>query len=55
VLTDVVFQAQKIVKGRESHMAHWNGLCLWEVLRGITALLLLEEMTALMLPLFLLL
>lgn len=36
-------------------MAHWNGLYLWEVLIGTTILLLLEEMTALMLPLFLLL
>lgn len=35
-------------------MAHWNGLYLWEVLIGIIILLLLEEMTALMLPLFLL-
>lgn len=36
-------------------MAHWNGLYLWEALIGIIVLLLLEEMTALMLPLFLLL
>lgn len=36
-------------------MAHWNGLYLWEVLIGTIILLLLEEMTALMLPLFLLL
>lgn len=36
-------------------MAHWNGLYLWEVLTGVIILLLLDEMTALMLPLFLLL
>lgn len=36
-------------------MAHWNGLFLWEVLIGIIILLILEEMTALVLPLFLLL
>jgi len=36
-------------------MARWNGLHFWEVLIGVITSLLLEEMTALMLPLFLLL
>lgn len=36
-------------------MAHWNGLFLWEVLIGIIISLILEEMAALVLPLFLLL